>query len=229
MILRVASGFSAGALLMLVIFLRDRLRFRLDRWWWWQGAWIAVTLGLFVVVHVEPRFVVASATLFWLVVYGIGLPSLNAATRTIVVAVACIATLVPAGIPIYVASRVAWEERNDRPGYLGIAAELERAGIGPGSAIASLDSPMESYWAQAGHLHFMGSIADAPGFLSLPENGQMAIESALAARGARAIVTEGPAPARWRHFDVSGKSCRTKVYAGSSDSGLRPVPFELRQ
>lgn len=163
----------------------------------------AGTLGLFAVVHVEPRYTAAFVTLLLLgLLCGVRAPDtaearhlMTGLTVGVVAVMLAIAAFQPLGIAFYTARELArgrdpWPRENYQ-----VAEGLQQLGLKPGDTVAVIGRGFHaSGWARLARLRIVAELPvdQVESFWALDEAGQGEVMRALAQTGARvAVATEG--------------------------------------
>lgn len=214
-VLRTAPFFG-GALGLLVLRLRERASSAKAGNVWWQLAWPFSACLMYVVVHVEARFLGPFLVLFWLGLYGIAMRRLNGwKVAPILFAVLCTLMVAPTGQILRTGARTLRDSFRPRqqPDYEIVAARLRDLGTVKGDRVALVGNAFwpsynYPYYARAQSLRVIAQIPDANEFWGLSADRLKSVTDNLAAIGVRAVVaTDRPArsaPANWRDVTASG-------------------------
>jgi len=169
-------------------------------------------MGLYMLVHVETRFVAAYICMFWVALLsGIRLPQsggqlkmaeylIGAVTLTLVLTVADgTAHAIQAGGP--------YSARN----HIEVSEGLKKVGVQPGDKVAVLGDGNWSYWARLGRLRIVATVMgpDTPGFWAANAQQKAKVFQMFAESGARVVVTGDLPPlvtldAGWQPIGTTG-------------------------
>ncbi len=200
--------FVVGFLALLLFELNPRAFVRQFARAWPVWAPAGVALGLYALVHVEPRFVGGFAVLLWTSLFaGLRLPLSEFSRKLVwcitIAMVAAVGAKVASGaasdlvVSLRAPAHIQWE----------VAEDLRRKGIRAGDKAAVLGhTDIADYWA---HLAGVSIVADmplqaAPGFWAAAPEVQSHVIDLFAETGAKAIVTNAVAsfvpPEGWRRI-----------------------------
>jgi hypothetical protein len=199
-ILAVEFGVGAAVLLLLVLLARGGscvAGASGSRQWAYHLVLPAlVALGLYLMVHVQPRYVAPFLVLLALaVLVGLRFPSpsseANAHRLRLLLAFAWIPVVVGAVVFGVRALPVAWhgEGPSTHPDW-AVAQALARRGVGPGRRVAVLGDGFECGWARLGRLQIVAQLEarDVPLYEEASSAAKQAVESAFRRAGAVAVV-----------------------------------------
>lgn len=203
---------TAGFLFLLLWNSTGFLR-RLSRHWELLAISLSI-VGLYMLVHFEPRFVGAFVVLIWFFLFFALPPPATSGSEPINsqrIAGLSVTALVVVMLLLF-ASSTAKLFVNGCPesaeSQLAMARELP---IPPGTAIAVVGSGNYSYWAHFAHLRIVADIMspDEPEFWRLSEEGRQQLYAAFRSTGAQAIVAQPPPAvtgllnARWKQVGTT--------------------------
>lgn len=178
---------------------------------WFLLALCFAALGLYMLVHVEVRYVGAYVAVFWTtMLFGIRLSNAEGQRRMAeYLALAVVVTIL-----LSVADGTVRAIRDGGPysalDQVTVADNLEQMGLRPGDHIAVVGDGNWSYWARLGKYKIVSTIMspDAPAFWAEKPEQKEAVYRVFATTGARALVTTQPPPSDagdgWRQVGVSG-------------------------
>lgn len=169
----------------------------MSRWFWL--APIAAVLSLYGLVHVENRFVAAYLTIFWLVLYtmGIRLPDSHRSRNLLAGILGGIAVLIlfskvlPTTLGDVRVITVGQNEANDE--YVRVAKGLRELGIQPGTQVACIGKAARgSLWARIARVRITAEITskDAPDYWQADRATKNEVREILAKTGVKAVVTD---------------------------------------
>lgn len=156
----------------------------------------AFGMGLYALVHVEPRLVGAFFVVLWMALFaGLGAASgrIVVAATLLVVAATGVKLVKAAALESAHVSNVQWEA----------AHELQRAGVPPGSSVAYFGQTTEAdYWARLGGFKIVADIRneDMERFWTAPESVRKEILRRVTAIGACAVVAKECPAGTWERL-----------------------------
>lgn len=163
---------------------------------WPLLALAACAFGLYMVVHVETRFLGAQIVIAWMaLLVSIRLPKAIGEDALVPIGL----TAAAATILISVLGSSAREWRGDISNavpQIQAAEEVSGLGIIPGTQVAVIGDGNWAYWAHFAGARIVAEImdSDADAFWSLPQEARNGVYRALRSSGAVAIVGEPPMP-----------------------------------
>jgi hypothetical protein len=203
----------AVGVLVLLFFAGEWRRFWLalaGLWTVWLPA--ALTLLLYSMVLVEPRYIPAAVVVLWLSVFAsIRLPRLDVSARFVNGAALAVAVALGLTITTLTAENVATVI--SRPPHVDwqVAESLHQRGIHPGDTVAVLGQELRAdYWARLAQLRVVAELPEEAldGFWQASAEEQSLILDAFAGTGAKALVTHFKPPAAhstgWQNLADTG-------------------------
>lgn len=202
-------AFLSGAIVLLVLIVREKAHPISIRRFWWQLGWPLAVGLIYALVHVEYRFLGAFLIIFWLGIYGALISRLNKRVAAPVLATVICTVMIPFAAPVPLAgARVARSLlRGPQPDYEEVAVVFNDMGIRSGDRLAVVGDSFVSYYARVARLQVAAEVPDANEFwhLSAPDFDR-ALDR-LAAIGVKAIVAtnrpDSPQLAEWRDVHLS--------------------------
>ncbi len=190
----------------------------------WRGFWrriaglwsvwlpAVVTLLLYAIVYVEPRYIAAAVVVLWCSVLGsIRLPRLDASQR--VVNSVAIAVAIALGMTITTLTVENVATALSRPAHIDwqVAEDLRRRGLRPGDTVAVLGQELKAdYWARLAQLRVVAELPEdsLETFWQATPEKQAFILDAFASTGAKILVTHFKPPAAhsegWQGLENTG-------------------------
>jgi hypothetical protein len=175
---------------------------------WFLFALCFAALGLYMLIHVEVRYVGGFVAIFWLtILFGVRLSSPEFSGRNAeYLALAALVTIV-----LSVADGSVRAVRDDGPfsarNDVKVANQLEALGLTPGTEIALIGNGNWSYWARLGRYRIVSDMsAGAPAFWNGTKQQKESIYRLFASTGAQALVSTSPpmdAGEDWQRVGVS--------------------------
>lgn len=194
--LRDQSGLLAGAITLLLLGGAATRKAILETW-----PLLALSfapLGLYALVHAEPRFIAGYVTVFWMtVLFGIRLPNSESLRRV----ADCVALAVVVTILLSVADSTVRELMSGEPhsafAQVAAADAMEKAGLQAGDRVAVVGDGNWAFWARSAKVQIVTTVTstDAPAFWSGASNQRRDVYRAFAQAGARAVITSQSAAA----------------------------------
>jgi hypothetical protein len=149
-------------------------------------------MGLYMLVHVEARFVAAYICIFWVaLLFGVRLPrsggQLKMAEYLIAAVTLTLVLTVADGTVRAIQARGPYSARN----HIEVSDGLKQLGIQPGDKVAVLGDGNWSYWARLGRLKIVATIMgpDTQSFWAASPQQKAKVFQIFAESGARAVVT----------------------------------------
>ena len=204
------SAVLVYAALTLCIFLIDRKLYPiLPKNQWWLFVWPLTAFAMYLLVHVEPRYVGAFFVLLWVTVYGALICRLDRLVTKAVCTTVVFALLIPPAVDLAVTSVGMVQElsRSRQADYQIIATALNSLGVRKGDSLAVVGPGYDSYYARFAGLRVLGEMPNTEEFwrLSTPELEDVA--ERLASIGIKAVVAwnrpDTAAVADWSEFKIS--------------------------
>jgi hypothetical protein len=192
LLLRGQAGLLAGVL-TLVLVGGIETRAAIMKMWPLFAICLAA-MGLYSLVHTEPRFVGAYLVVFWMAILaGVRLPSRDMRKMAVYMAWAIVITVllsVADGTARAVIAGGPYSARDQ----IVVADNLQRMGLRHGDQVAVLGDGNWSYWARLGKFKIVSTIMspDIPTFWDEDAQHREDIYRLFATTGARAIVTNKP-------------------------------------
>jgi hypothetical protein len=209
-ILSQTAAFAAGAIVLFLWCVNERLKPTISKDIWWQLAWPLTACSMYGLVHVDHRYVSPFLVLFWVTIYSVLMLRLKG-QRTWPLLAMCICTvmLTTTPNPLAVGARAVRDalHRRQAEDYEIAADQLRNLGLNSGDRLAlvgSAFSPAEAYpyYARLDQLRVVAQIPDENEFWRLSGPELEAVEKRLASIGIKAVVAINRpsyvAPARWR-------------------------------
>lgn len=189
----------------------------------WILLWSAAALALFLLVHVEIRYVAPFVALLWITGYDSLGRRVEEPVRVGVLCAALaalyISSITQLGIDVksLVLSRT--------PSYLIVARGLRDAGVQPGAKLATIgDEGFEAYFARPIQARVVAEIPDPRAFWQMGLEDLAALEAQLLASGVNAVVVkgapQGPAAGNWMPIPAPGGQYSVWLLAGSRSRSL---------
>jgi hypothetical protein len=208
--LRSQPGLLAAALTLIFIGGVATRRAVLTYWPLFMTGFAA--MGLYMLVHVETRFVAAYICILWVaLLFGVRLPKsggqlkmaeylIGAVALTLVLTVADgTARAIQAGGP--------YSARN----HIEVSDGLRQIGVQPGDKVAVLGDGNWSYWARLGRFRIVANVMgqDTPVFWAASAQQKARVYQIFAENGARVVVTSNlpalaPLDASWQPIGTTG-------------------------
>lgn len=173
-------------------------------------------IGMFLLIHLEPRYIGGFVTMAWMGVFAsIPLPDqqrLKSAAAAVVVAMSG-ALLMPLMVDVGIKAFEALQEvsaRRDTRGHehWQVARSLHEMGIAAGAEVAVVGHGIAAYWARLGHFRIVAEIplGGQEEFLLGSDALKLEAMRAFAAAGARAVVMRSDAApaAGWQRLGRTG-------------------------
>jgi hypothetical protein len=182
------SSLCAGAVVLCLFGLRERMLVKLDRKWYWLLMWPIAVGAMYACVHVEYRFLGGFFVLFWLAAYGAILGRADRAAE-----IAALATvLCSLVISTIGGGALRHFAEHHPPDYLVIAEGLLRLGVHPGDQLATIGT-IDAYYARPAGVRIIAQISDVDEFWSLSAKDFEKVKGRLASIGVKALIAkDGP-------------------------------------
>jgi hypothetical protein len=208
------TAFVAGALVLWMLSLhRETLLARAANMWW-QVAWSVAACFIYVLVHIDFRFVAPFLVLFWLAIYRILLMRSN--WRDVAIILATVLCTVMGILSIDLMPTLTRTARDflqaRQTDYELLARSIRDLGLQKDDRIALVGSAFYPsyaypYYARIDHLHVVAQIPDSQEFWRLSRGNLNSLLARLATIGVKAVVaTDRPhcsAPANWQDFNAT--------------------------
>jgi 4-amino-4-deoxy-L-arabinose transferase-like glycosyltransferase len=192
LLFRSQSGLLAGVL-ALVLAGGVATRRAILRQWPLLALCLAA-MGLYMLVHVETRFVGAYVTILWMAILS-GVRGADSEPQRRLAAYLAVAMLITVLLPV--ADGTVRAVRAGGPysarGQVAVADELESMGLHPGDRVAVVGDGNWSYWARSGKFKIVATVmgVDTPMFWADGLSKKQEIYKLFATAGAKAVVTSG--------------------------------------
>jgi hypothetical protein len=193
LLLHSQSGLFVGVFALLICGAGYRTVFA----YWPLFAVSFATFAIYMLVHLEVRFIGAAVAVAWFAV----LLGMRLSKKTVASGLAAsllIAVSVSIMISVFGGIARDWRSRrlNSALSHVAVTEGLYAMGFQPHAKLAVIGDGDWSYWAQLGHLQLVAEIMalDAPGFWKLRAEQRASVYSAMTKAGASAVVSEPPLP-----------------------------------
>jgi hypothetical protein len=195
-ILLQTAAFAAGAVVLFLWCLHEKLPITMPREIWWQLAWPVAACSMYALVHVDHRYVSPFLVFLWLTIYGVLTLRLKGqCTWPILATCICTAMLTFTANPLTAGARVMRDCIRPRRSedYELAADRLRNLGLHSGDRLAlvgSAFSPAQAYpyYARIDRLRVVAQVPDENEFWRLSAPELELLEERLASIGVKAIV-----------------------------------------
>jgi hypothetical protein len=208
--LRSQPGLLAAALTLIFIGGSATRKAVLEYWPLFMMGFAA--MGLYMLVHVETRFVAAYLCIFWVtLLFGVRLPKSGGQLKMAAYLIGAVTlTLV-----LSVADGTARAMRSSGPysarDHIAVSDGLMQIGVQPGDRVAVLGDGNWSYWARLGRFRIVTNVmgADTPLFWAASSQQKAKVFQIFAQSGARVVVANNLPPlavldASWQPIGTTG-------------------------
>jgi hypothetical protein len=207
--LRYMNALLAGAMLFGVLVLRDRKFATPERRWAWQLVWPLSVVALYWLVYIDTRYVAPFCVLFWLAVYGVLMPRVDATPRKVILAAVIATMLIPSMLVAGTSARSIFEKSSDggRSAQKLVATDLHAMGLHRGDRVAIVGEGFEAYYAQIAGLKIVAQVPSEEDFQLLEPSALENVTAHLSGLGVKALIAKKRplrAAAEWR--TVAGSS-----------------------
>ena len=202
-------AFIAGAIVLCVLILHDKVYPKLPRSLWWQLAWPLAAFTMYALVHVERRFLGAFFVLLWLAIYAALTIRMNRRISAAVCATVLSTVMLPFAARLAITSvGIARDLVHPRPPAYQIAAHAFRdLGLQNGDRLAVVGYAHDCYYARCARLRVVAQIPDTNEFWHLTTPELTSVAERLASIGVKAVVAPNrpatSARADWKDVNVS--------------------------
>ena len=200
--LAAAHPYLWAGLLALVIFAwRQRTQLAVPSDVFWILAWPVAVIGVFSLVHIEPRYIEPFEALLAIGAYSILIRGLDRAADGVLLVVSVLLLLVVLTAASFSAVHD-WREMTGRhPVFYEVVAErLASDGIGDGDRIATVGYSFDAYWAHLGGMHISAQVLDQDQFWKMNDRQLENLTGRLKELNVKAIVARGGPPAPNGHW-----------------------------
>jgi len=196
LLLRAQPGLLAAALALFLAGGIASVRALLRNWF--LLAWCVAALGLYMLVHVEVRYVGAFVAVLWMVIlFELRIPELGrSVSRNKLAEYLALAVVVT--ILLSLADGTVRAIREGGPfsarGDIAVADDLEALGLRPGEQIAVIGDGNWFYWARLGRYKIVSTImaSDSTDYWNLAVEQRQGLNRVFTTTGARALITPTP-------------------------------------
>lgn len=200
---RLTSGLVLGVLLILFFPSRRNRCYPESPNHWWLLAWPLAACSGYALIHIEFRFIGPFLVLFWLGVYRLLLPRIEAGARAAIVAAILLTLFVPSSLVL----RSEWSPTNP-PDQTLMARALHEAGVEAGDRLALVGPGFTAYYAHCAGVRIVAEVSDPAAFWRLDAEHRAAVIDALASTGAKALAAvdrpDQALAAGWHDTTISG-------------------------
>jgi hypothetical protein len=178
----------------------------------WIFAWPLIAMSMYVLVHVEYRYVAPFCVLLCLATYGVLVPRVNSQVGMAVCATVAGAMFIPFVGNMAVVSGQTMKDllHPQKPTYEIVALGLRDLGLKEGDSVAVVGWPFGPVFAHYGKLHVDAAIMGTDQFWNLSSHQLESVAQCLAGAGIKAVVVDnrprGSTPANWHDIKISGSN-----------------------
>ncbi len=169
-------------------------------------------MGLYMLVHVESRFVGEYICIFWVVLlFGVRLPNSGGQLKMAEYLIGAVTLTLVLSVADGTLRAIRVGGQNSARDHIEVSDGLKQIGVQPGDKVAVLGDGNWSYWARLGRLRIVATVMgpDTPRFWAASPQQRAKVFQIFAESGARVVVTSNLPPlaavdAGWQPIGTKG-------------------------